>query len=350
MQKGRGIEKVLEELVRQNSVKKDYVAEVSALSVDFVEGNNKPVLRGINGPLELTEWAHKQFSKYLKIPNMYYNKMRLEDKKLFADNANTWLRIKEDNRLIRVVDNRIRAFLPTNYRPVDCLDLGTNLLPVFKENGLNVVSSEVTETNFYLKALILEKEFEIKSKVVGDVLNFGVAVRGSEVGAGGIKIEPFVNRLVCTNGMIASKSIKEFGLTKGDEWGEVNKFFSKETLSEINTAFIMKVKDVIKGIMSDEAILALIDKLQNAFLEKVAINRPEVFINKLVSFLGVTKAKEDITKNFIEDADYSRYGAMNAITKAANAESNYDFATALEYAGDKVLSLSQTQWNVLQHA
>lgn len=351
MLKGRGIEEVVKELERQNVVKKDYLCDTNALTVKFKGENKLPLLCGINGDMQLTEHAHGQLASFLKIPMGYYSRLRLEEFDLFEKNINTWLERSDKRKLVRTLDNKVRAFLPYNYRPTDCLDLVQGVTPVFDENGLKIISAEITETRCYVKT-ILDVPFEIKSNVKDDIVQMGIAIRGSEVGAGGVKVEPFVNRVVCTNGMIASKSMSEYALTKGDEggWNEITKYLTKETLAEINKAFLMKLNDVIRGIMQSDSFMKIRERLEMAFHQKVDVKEREKFIHKVISKVGVSKQKEEITKNFMEEGDFSRYGVLNAITRAANVQVDYDIATSLEYAGDKVLTLSDTEWRVLQEA
>ncbi len=58
------------------------------------------------------------------------------------------------------------------------------------------VSAEITEREFYLKAITPRLQAEVKP---GDVVQAGVVISNSEVGHGTLKIEPLLYYLVCTS-------------------------------------------------------------------------------------------------------------------------------------------------------
>ncbi len=81
--------------------------------------------------------------------------MKLSDPALLAHNVNTWLHSAgNEKRMIRTVDGRARGFLSPKYRPLDNYDLGQAVLPALIKAGAQVVSSELTETRMYIKAIL----------------------------------------------------------------------------------------------------------------------------------------------------------------------------------------------------
>ena len=76
---------------------------------------------------------------------------------LLAKNVNDWMAEKNKRRLIRTVGNPdgiIRAFLSDRYRPLDNYDLLGAIMPVLQQYDFEVKSCELTETHFYLKAIV----------------------------------------------------------------------------------------------------------------------------------------------------------------------------------------------------
>ena len=76
---------------------------------------------------------------------------------------------------------------------------------------------------------------------------------------------------------------------------------------------------------------------------------------KAVEVLGKTYGLNDAEKgsvleNLIRDQDYSRWGALNAITNVANTHQSYERSTELEIFGGRLLDLSSTGWKKVAEA
>ncbi len=82
---------------------------------------------------------------------------------------------------------------------LDNFELAQAVLPVLGEmgEGVQIVSSEMTQTRMYIKAINRRLELEVNK---GDVVQAGICISNSEVGLGSLKVEPLVYRLVCLNG------------------------------------------------------------------------------------------------------------------------------------------------------
>ena len=211
MKTGRSLVEIATELERQNASKKDYVADTRRLKMEPVE-TGKVVLQGVNGGMALRPIAHQQMAATLGIPKPYYDRMLNEQPDLLAANVNRWLEKQPAKKLIRTLDNEVRAVLSDSYRPLDNLDLAEAVLPKLSELTASVVSTEVTENRFYLKA-VTEKVTGIVK--VGDVIQAGIVISNSEVGQGSLRVEALDYRLVCLNGMIRDSSIRKAHLGRG---------------------------------------------------------------------------------------------------------------------------------------
>ena len=103
--------------------------------------------------------------------------MQNEAPALLDQNINTWLEQKPERRMIRVLDEKLRAFLSDRYRRLDNLELCATVLPVIQEmNGTSIESCEVTSTHLYLKVVNRRLKAEVK---VGDVVQAGFVVSNS---------------------------------------------------------------------------------------------------------------------------------------------------------------------------
>lgn len=125
MKAGKSLIELATEVQRQASQKRDFV--VPAKSIVMRDDKRFEIAQssdftGLNEGLDFNDYAHGQVADYLKIPRKYYDKM-LQDQKagsLLQNNVNHWFGQSNGNkRMIRVLDNRGRAFLSSRYRILD---------------------------------------------------------------------------------------------------------------------------------------------------------------------------------------------------------------------------------------
>ena len=153
----------------------------------------------------LTDWSLNQLSQRLGVPSSYAQKMAEAGKReLFVENFKSWIDSHHagKNFLVRTVGDTIRGFLSDSYFPSDT----EMILPVFRD------SLQSTNMNFQVHKGIVNPEYtnirvisdrEIR---VGDDPHFvGMSVTTSDVGRASTKIEFFIYRSACTNGMLFGK-------------------------------------------------------------------------------------------------------------------------------------------------
>ena len=148
--------------------------------------------------------------------------------------------------MIRILDGKVRAFLSDCYRRIDNLELLEAVLPIIKEmKGAEIISSEVTPTNMYIK--VINKK--LKAQVgLNDIVQAGLVISNSEVGLGSLKVEPLIYRLICKNGLIVKDHAqKRYHVGRQIENDDsAYEIFSDETLEADDKAFFMKVQDTVR--------------------------------------------------------------------------------------------------------
>src|SRR5688572_19353165 len=154
LNRGKSLQDLAAELERRQKAAKDFLVPQSKIAVEVVEG--EVVVGGINGgPLTIAPYAHGQIASHLDIPRAYYERMRAEHPALLAENVRTWLRdAAEEKRMVRTIDGNIRAFLSPKYRPLDNAPLADIALNKLIDSGAQVISSALTETRMYIKAIL----------------------------------------------------------------------------------------------------------------------------------------------------------------------------------------------------
>lgn len=254
MKTGKTLVELATELERQSTVKKDFIASTSSLEMT----NNGEIAIDSDTTSQqfpVTDHAHSQIAARLDIPAKYYNRMKAEAPELLAANVNEWFRSKPERRMVRTLDGEMRAFLSERYRRLDNFDLAEAVLPILAEmgEGIRIVSTELTNSRMYIKAINERLELEVRK---GDVVQAGIAISNSEVGLGALKVEPLIYRLVCTNGMIAQDySKKRYHVGRSADEGEAYELFRDETLKADDHAFFMKVHSDGKSSSRRDEIL-----------------------------------------------------------------------------------------------
>lgn len=354
MKTGRTLRELLEEVTRQSESKRDYVAHSQTMSVStHVDGSFLEIPRQDVVPLPIREMAHGQIAERVGIPKAYYDRMKENAPALFDENVNHWLKASDDRRLIRTLDGNARAFLSSRYRMLDNDDLAAVALPILMDHGFELVSAEITERKFYLKATTPRIQAEVKP---GDVVQAGVVISNSEVGHGTLKIEPLLYFLVCTNGLVlpdASLRRQHVGRHLSDFDAE-ERYFKQETMRTDDAAFWMKVRDVLRGMLEESAFPAHMGKVRDAAAQRIEAD-PFAVVEVTAKRYRMTETeKRSVLTHFLAghngQSELTRYGLMQAVTRASQDVEDYDRATEMEQLGGQILELPPGQWRNLSEA
>ena len=349
MKQGRTIIQLAQELERQRLARKDFIADTRHLEVRTDRGISRLILGVDNDtePFILNDLAHKQIADRLQIPQRYYNKMRIEYPILLDDNINSWFNQSPERRLIRTLDGNVRAFLSDRYRRLDNLELADAVLPIIKDlKSIEIASSEITETHMYIKVINKKLKAEV---AVGDVVQAGIAISNSEVGLGSLKVEPLLYRLACKNGLIVKDyAQKHYHVGKQIENDDsAYEIFSDETLAQDDKAFFMKVQDTVKTAIDEVKFNLSVEKLRATRGESTGqdpVKTVEVLADR---YILNQNERGSILRHFIMGADNSKYGLINAVTRASQDVEDYTRATDLERLGGELLALPPVKNSVV---
>jgi hypothetical protein len=276
--------------------------------------------------------------------------MRSEAPELLAANVNEWFHSKPERRMVRTLDGQMRAFLSERYRRLDNFDLAEAVLPILAEmgEGIRIVSTELTDSRMYIKAINERLELEVKK---GDVVQAGIAISNSEVGLGALKVEPLIYRLICTNGMLAQDhSQKRYHVGRNASEGEAYELFRDETLKADDHAFFLKVQDTVRAAVDIAKFRQLVNRMREATEQQIEGN-PVAAVELLgEKFSYSCEEKSGVLTHLIQGGDLTAYGLLNAITRTSQDITDYDRATEFERDGSKVLSLPTSTWKVIATA
>ncbi len=349
MKQGRTLQEVAAELVRQQNSKRDFVVDAGAIRMND-DASQVSLLHAQdaerNESFGMTGLFHRQLGSALGIPSKYYDKMQTELPSLLSNNVNSWLGARDGRQTIRTLDGDARAFLSDRYRRVDNAQIASATLPILSEmEGVTIESCEVTENRMYLKAVNKRLEAEV---VPGNIVQAGVMISNSEVGLGSVSVMPLVYRLVCLNGMC----VNDLGQKKyhiGREQESTWELFSDEAIAADDQAFLLKLRDVVRGATEEARFEMIVGKLREATGVRITGRIPNV-VELTADQFGFTKAESDgILEHLISGGDLSLYGLSNAVTRASQDAENYDRATMLEGAGWQIATMPRETWNTINN-
>ena len=374
MKAGKNLVELATELTRIRDNAKDFVVPTEMLIAETVDENgvntkglvprNSDKIKmtfenGTKHSFGLNPWSASQLASYSDIPKSYFDRVSLENPALMVDNINHGLRRqtaearrqgKSESRMVRTLDGNVRGLLSSRFRPLDGHDLMEAVLPTMLDKQMEIISSEVTDRRLFIKALAPRVMAEIKK---GDLVQYGLMISNSDVGAGSVRVEPLIYRLVCQNGLIANTAIRKYHVGKNQAEDDIRELFSDKTKELSDKAFWMQVRDVVIGSMKIENFEAQVDRLRVAANEEIKnFDLPRV-VELSMKATGITGENK---KNSIlaalasgnQGAGLTKWGLINSFTAAAQSdEFSYEESIEMERAGGQILELPKTQWSTI---
>jgi hypothetical protein len=286
--------------------------------------------------------AHQQIADHLEIPRRYYGRLQARHPGLLDRSVNTLFGEAPSRRLVRALDGQVRAFLSDRYRRLDHEDLCEAVLPLLGQiPDVRFPSVEVTETHLYLKAVSPRVAGEVRP---GDVVQAGVVVSNSEVGVGALVVRPLVYRLVCQNGLIVDDAMRRHHVGRHIDAGDGGTLFGDETLRADDRAFWLKVRDLVAAAVTESGFAAVLGRLRDASTSPEMAD-PSSGVRELSRRLGLSIGEQgSVLRHLTLGGDLTRYGAVNAVTRASQDVAGYDRATELEGLGGRILEMDGRAW------
>ena len=341
MKTGRTLVELAQELIAQQESKRDFHASTKSLTM-VPSGEFQLDVNTGTEMMPATSYAHAQMASKLSIPKVYYDRMLKDSPFLLANNVNHWLeKRQEETSLIRTLRGQMRAFLSNRYRIVDNHDILEMVIPELAEmgSGIEIVSCQVTDEKMYLKVINKNVEAAI---AVGDPVQAGFILSNGEIGNSSISVEPFIYRLVCTNGLIL-KDRKQ----RKNHAGRVNEnadLYASDTLQAIDDAFKLKIRDLVRNAINISTFQEAVTDMQGAKSNLITGN-PVKAVEVTAKAIGLSENESGLVLNhLIRSGDLSKFGMLNAVTRTAEDIESYDRATEIERLGSSVLYLPTSTW------
>jgi len=361
MKTGKSLVELAQEIERQSAAKKDFIAPVSRLSasVETVNDSSQVVLN-LQGQdaFPLAPYAHGQMAQYLEIPKPYYDRMLVKSPDLLARSMNEWMRQdhQSDKRMVRTMDGRVRAVLSDRYRALDNGYLADAVMPILNDLNLIVLSSEITERRFYIKAVDSSIQKDLPegfsmgdgSHHIFDTVAPAIVISNSEIGAGSISIETSIFTRACTNLATFGATLRKYHTgARAELSDEVYALLSDRTKSATDQAMWLQTRDLVKAAFDEAKFESLTTKLIAARSDKIEADVIEVIERATKTFTWTNPEKSAVLQNLIKGGDLTRYGLHAAVTRTAEDIGDYDRASDFERLGGQIIELPRTQWQEL---
>lgn len=347
------IGELVSQLVKEKEMTRDFIVPTSDLALSVQEESQLAFTNGNASEIfTVNENAHRQISDRLAIPYKYYERMRMEYPELLEENVNGWFQKNPEDRMVRTLGGKVRAFLSNKYRRIDNLELMQAVYPVLQEmDGVNIKSCAVTDNHLYLQVVSERVKTEI---VKGDIVQAGFVISNSETGLGAVSVQPMVYRLICANGLIsAENSHRRYHTGKRIEAEENYEIFRDETKAIDDMAYFAKVQDIVRAAVNETRFNQQVIQMEHA----MGIQIDPMTVTTVVKELGRTYTLKEaeqtaIVQNFLMGdygtarehiVHFNQFGLSNAVTKTANMADDYERAIELERLGGTILTANLTQ-------
>lgn len=363
MKAASDITTLAQEIQRRAEAKADYQAPTPKLTLLTATegedtGRSELHLEGI-GEFGMLPWAHEQMGLHLGIPKGFYERLRSgviaknsrgarpANPALLDHTVNTLLRQQPKQRLVRTLDGKCRAFLSNRYRMLDYEDMAEAIFPIIADMDSPIVSGEITETRMYLKVLLPKIQATVPE--VGHVVQSGFLIKNSEVGLGSLTVEPLIYTLICKNGMVAPMhGLKRYHVGRAaTSMDDAYQVFRDATLKADDTAFWMKVQDVVKASADEATFQDIVARLGEA-AQTDPIQDVEATIERVQKRWNFTDGEsKSVLNHLAAGGNLTLYGLHSAVTQAAQAVESYDRSVEMEGIGGEIAYLPKNDWKAL---
>lgn len=366
MQRAMNLEQLLIEIRRQGQNKKDRLTStkdnIRMVPAMAGEGDQRPKLVLLrDGSVELErfgidDFAHQQIAGRLEIPWKYYNRLLTDHPDLVIAQVNALFEREPSTRMIRILDNNVRAFLSDRYLRLDNAEVLEYALPQIVKGGFNteLLASHVDAHGMHIKCVFRDQSLAREITTArGEprVMRPGFRLSNSETGQGAYRVEAFFYDSYCKNGAVfGRKEIFSFErnhlggrLIEGVEYSVV----SESTQRLQGDLLKSQTHDTIAALCSPERVDMMADALRRA-ATSVPVKHPVAAVDMAIKALPLRESeRESILETFLRDQDYTQYGLAAAVTEVANSENKATFKRAceLETIGGLILDLNPAQWD-----
>lgn len=328
---GEQFRKILEQMEKADAAKRDLMVTPDAFSIG---SNGQLFLEGARGPLGFTDTGLSQFCTMVGMPVNYARKCINRNPKMFTDHLQEWMKDlpTEKEKLIRMYETtvdgqpntRVRAVLSDKYGIIDNLPVFKELAWMPQELNADVRGFGLTSDHFDLRFRLPDKKTvigKLRDGVTDDWVMPGLHIRNSETGMSKIIVTMFIDRLVCSNGMVTSRN--------------TDQALSRKHIGKME----IDVNDRI------ESIIGQMDNTFNQYVEEMLIAKNDKiddmdkFLDNIIRREFTKTQGERVQQAFDEEPGNTRHHVIQAITAAARDIPSWSDRLDMERKADELLAV-----------
>ena len=322
MKKGHNIKEVVQKINNDVRYKKDYIVTLNALQINKSE-KVFPNIQVTDSPTQynLTDHSLNQLCGRLEIGTNYINKCLPVSQNLVAHNLNFWInKTKSRELMIRAFEQNdsklCRAIMSNRYKRIDNDVVANHSLNKLMDMNADLKYSHYDRDTLNITAVLPKLEGEVEKD---DIVQGGITITNSEVGGGSLIIQPFIYRLICTNGMVAPRYLNRFYAK------HVGKVIINPEKDEQWITIIKKMQEQIELVSNPELFQENLQKLKDA-TEKTITSHEIVQLTKRQGISDSERAQIfERLEHYVGDTfSTSKYKLAYAITNIANDEEKSD--------------------------
>jgi len=337
---------LIEDLTQVERAKYDLVVDTRELQLV----GSRLIVRGANrDAFDLQPYAEGQIAQRLKIRRDFWHRFDTggEYPVGLRDNlVNGMWRAKPERRLLRTVDDYARAYVSDRFKAIDHMVVMSALMPTMEAYpNMQVRSISVTPEKLYFQVVFPSIRAEV---TVGDVVQSGVTVTNSEIGAGAVDVMEFVERLVCKNGLVGTSIMRRHHVGSKLNPMEESTYdvFKDDTLKAEIESWRLILRDVFAAAMKPEAFIQRVQKMRDAREDEIA--DPILAAKNVTSRFGIPETDAgQLVRYMSDDRNLNRYGLANSLTWYAQRLDDQNRQFELEKAGMAVIDLPRNEWKAL---
>lgn len=355
MKAGETMENLATEIMRQNEAKTDYIVYAHDLLMEPC--GDSLILHVLDDdavdriePLDIGEYAHKQLYTYLNIPAKYYNRMLSEYPELLAENVNGWLSRCDAQRMLRVLDGRMRAFVSNRYLRIDHHEVSCAVLPIIGTySDVQFLSCQLTESRMYIKLAHPDLQQSIAPNIT---IQAGLLISNSEVGLGSVNIQPLIYCPEQDFGMIVQTTTARRNHSGPVYNADTSFQIRPEKFSLVEGSFFLrKIQATIEQAFDEVRFEQLVEHIRSARNALIVADNVADVVKSVCSEFDVTETEQNgVLQQLAGSDEMNRYGLANAVSQYGQHIESYDRATELEGIGYKIISMPDQHWNHLNQA
>ena len=346
MKKGNDVKKVVEQLKFDAELKDDFIVPLKSIEIDadkpypamFFSHTEKGDRTASGYDTKMTDHSVGQLCHKLEIGTSYIRKC-LPFPELVETNLNHWIKnTKNKNLMIRTTGDTTRAVLSDRYKRIDNELVANKTLSMLIDMKAELKYCSYNGDQLNLTATLPKLKGEVQKD---DLVTGGVTITNCEVGTSSLKVQPFVYRLVCTNGLVVPEYLGTF-LAK-----HVGKKLETPDADEQGTIVIERMLENMKALTDPKVFENILGDMRHAQAQHVQSNEI-VKLAKTNSLSDWERAEifTRLDKVYGDVFTTDRYELGNAITNLANSDDvSDDRARFLQELGGTVMF-----WNTPNYA